>query len=140
MKTDPISAAIGYQLALQRVLKAQTMHDARKIASAALNVTFERPQEGIISVSSGYGRRTQQPFVEIGLANPTESANPSVQMIAHKARAIALRLLEAADAAESDGFIVSFLRQIGGLSDEQIGGLLVQFREYRDRQRAASET
>lgn len=135
MKTDPISAAHGCQLALRRVLKAQTLHEARKIASGALAIIFDPPQAGIVSVSSGYGHNTDKPFVEVGLANPTESANPAVQMLTHQARAIALQILEAADAAESDGFIVSFLRSVADLREEQLGQVLVQFRAYRDAQR-----
>lgn len=72
MKTDPISAAVGYRQALQRALQAKTHHEARKIIAQALEITFDPPTEGHISISSGWGANTQQAYVTIALANPAE--------------------------------------------------------------------
>ena len=63
MKTDPISAAVGYRQALQRALQAKTHHEARKIIAQALEITFDPPTEGHISISSGWGANTQQVYV-----------------------------------------------------------------------------
>jgi hypothetical protein len=132
MKTDPISAAHGYRMALERIMKAQTLHEARKHASSALAIVFDRPQDAHISIASGYGRNTHQPFVTIGIANPSESANPVVQITAAEARRQAHFILEAADAAESDGFLLGWLGK-QELSESQIALLLSDFRAYRER-------
>lgn len=135
MQTDPISAAHGYVLALRRVLKAQTLHEARKAASGALEITFTPPEEAHIGVASGFGHNTKQPFVTFSLANPTESANPTIQMTTQEARQIAIQILEAADAAESDGFLIGWLQEGTDISDAQLGRLIAEFRAYRARLR-----
>lgn len=138
MKTDPISAAGAYQMALKRIRSATTLQEARAIAQEGLGITFDTPEPNTISVSSGFGRTTQQPFVTIALASPIETANPAVQIVSDQARAIALQILEAADAAESDGFLVTWMTSssAGSLSDHQAAALLADFRAWRDRRRA----
>lgn len=131
MKTDPISAAAGYRLAFDRILRAKTLQEARQIASKALDIQFDRPTETHISVASGYGYTTKEPFVTIGIANPTESANPIVQVSTYDARLQAHFILEAADAAESDAFLVGWLGN-QELSEVQVATLLNDFRKYRE--------
>lgn len=138
MKADPISAAHAYRQALQAVMKAQTLHEARQRASKALDVTFDKPEDTHISVGSGYGHNTNQPFVTIGIANPTESANPIVQLPTDEARRQALTILEAADAAESDGFLITWLGN-QDLSLGQLATLLADFRAWREQWRKQSE-
>jgi hypothetical protein len=135
MKTDPISAGAAYRMALERVLRAETRQEARKLASAALAIPFDRPEAGTINVSSGYGMNTQQPFVTIALASPIETANPAVQLASSQAREIALQILEAAEAAEQDGFIVTFVTEAIGAPVEEAGKLLHLYREHRAAQR-----
>lgn len=136
MKTDPISAAAGYRMALERVLRAQGPHEMRQIASRALeSITFDKPEPGMLSVSSGWGHNTQQPYVTIALASPVETANPAVQLVSDQARQIAFQILEAAEAAEQDGFLVSFATQRIGVPIEQAGALLVEFRAWREARR-----
>jgi hypothetical protein len=132
--TDPISAAVGYRMALERIMKARVLHEARQIASKALAIQFDRPTGSHVSVASGYGHNTKEPFVTVGIANPTESANPVVQIATYDARKIAMHILEAADAAESDAFLVGWL---GGqsLTEAQVAALLNDFRQYRERRR-----
>jgi hypothetical protein len=135
MKTDPISAALGYRMAIERIMKVQTLHEARQIAAKALDIHFDRPTESHISVGSGFGHATREPFVTIGIANPTESANPIVQVSTYDARIQAHYILEAADAAESDAFLVGWLGDQQGLTENQIGALLADFRAYRESRR-----
>lgn len=135
MQTDPISAAHAYRMALEAVMQARVLHEARQAAQHALDITFTKPEPGQISVASGYGQNTKQPFVTIGIANPTESANPTVQLVVETARQIAMQILEASDAAESDGFIVKWLTSAAGLAPGQVGALLAEFRAYRERRR-----
>lgn len=135
MKTDPISAAIAYRMALQKIAKAPSLASAVREAQHALRHTFDRPEEGYLSITSGYGHNTKQPFVTFSLANPSESANPTIQMTADGARQQAHYILEAADAAESDGFVTEWLRDKADLNDQQLAGLLAEFRAYRAKLR-----
>lgn len=91
-------------------------------------------EEGIaIGISSGFGHNTQRPFVQILI----ERADWMTQMSPAEARDLALNLLQAADGAESDGFLVTFLRERIGVEDMRtIASLLVEFREYRRMQEA----
>lgn len=137
MNTDPISAAHGYQMALKAILKAQTLHEAKARASKALDITYDKPTDGHISISSTFGHNTQKPYVTIAIANQSESANPLVQLETDQARAVAIHILEAADAGEADGFLIGWLSSgTGDLSESQVAALLADFRAYRERRRA----
>lgn len=135
MKTDPTSAAVVYRMALDTISKAGSLATAVQLARRALETTFNRPEEGQIGISSGYGHATKQPFVTFSLANPTESANPTIQMTSAEARKQAHYILEAADAAESDGFLIEWMRHDGTISDGQMAALLSDFRAYREKLR-----
>lgn len=95
-------------------------------------------QDGLIgvAVSSGFGHNTRRPYVQVLI----EAADWSTQMSPATARELAFNLLTCADAAESDGFLVGFLREvIGADKPAALAGVLVQFREYRaELQRAYS--
>ena len=138
MKTDPISAAVTYRQYLQEISKAQTLHQARQAAARALQVEFHRPEPGQVSILSGFGLNSQQPFVSFAMANPQEVANPTVQIDVDTARRIAMEILEACDAAESDGFVITWLRETVELTDGAAAQLLQEFRAWRDKRRGAS--
>jgi hypothetical protein len=89
----------------------------------------DRPEEQRIAVNSGYGANTRQPFVELYLGTRM------VQLTPLKAREIAKYLLEAAEAAEGDGFLVEYISKLGELPTEQAAGVLVEFRQFREQQR-----
>lgn len=135
MKTDPVSAANAYRNALRQLLNASTLHGAKKIAAQALEITYTPPEAGMLSVQSGFGHATSQPFVTLGMANPTETANPTVQFGTDQARTVAHQILAAADAAESDGFLVEWVGALAGLDDAACATMLAQFREWRDARR-----
>lgn len=83
------------------------------------------------TVVSGFGHNTQRPFVEI-IIRPHEV---QTQMSPATARELAQNLLYAADAAESDAFLVTFMRQRIGVKDAKIiAGILMDFRKWRDEQ------
>lgn len=132
MKTDPISAAVVYRNALEEISRAASLSAAVRIAQRMLGFTFTRPEEGTVNIESGYGHNTHTPFVLFALANPSESANPFVQVDSGQARALAFQILEAADAAESDGFLIEWLRRNGTTDDRALGNLLADFRNYRE--------
>jgi len=89
-----------------------------------------------IMVTSGFGHNTQQPFVQMLI----QRADWMTQMSPETARELAQNLMTAADAAESDGFLVGFLRNTIGADDMRaVAGVLIEFREYREKRRKAEE-
>lgn len=90
-----------------------------------------------VMVTSGFGHNTQRPYVQVVI----EAADWSSQMPPEKARELAFNLLSAADAAESDGFLVTFLQQRIGVDDMRaLASVLVEFRDYREAQRYQQAT
>ena len=89
----------------------------------------KQPREKMILVSSGFGANTNEPFVQIEM----EELDRPKQMSPNEARALALNLLECADAAESDGFLVGFFRDELKQDRQGIAVILNDFRKYRRR-------
>lgn len=89
-------------------------------------------KEGTVLVTSGYGGNTRQPFVEVTLPG-----HKSMQFDPQSARDLALSLLEGAEAAEQDAFLVEFSMKEFGVSLAQAGTLLVKARESRDKRFAS---
>lgn len=87
--------------------------------------------EIVFWVSSGFGHNTQRPFVQVVI----DALDASAQMSPAEARSLALNLLEAAEAAESDAFLVTFLRDTIGAEDRSIASILTDFRQWRESQR-----
>lgn len=83
-----------------------------------------------VVVGSGFGATTRQPYVALSVNGQETKMTPA------KAREIAMMLLSAADAAESDGFLVEWMGAEAGLNDQQRVMLLREFRAYRDQERA----
>jgi len=81
----------------------------------------------VFSVSSGFGHRTQAPYVQVLI----EAADFITQMSPENARELAMNLLASAEAAEQDAFFISFLRKQIGANDRQVASLLTQFRDWR---------
>jgi len=61
------------------------------------------------------------------------------QMSPEEAREHAHAMLEAAEAAEQDAFLMHFAREIVGASQEDAAGLLMRFREFRARTTGKSQ-
>lgn len=85
-------------------------------------------EDGLIEVTSGYGASSQMPYVQ--LLNHKDDW--MVQLPAGSARELALNMLAAAEAAETDGSLVQFAIDRMGVAMEQAVGLLVDMREYRE--------
>lgn len=90
-------------------------------------------EQGItFEVSSGFGHNTQMPYVQVLI----QKADWMTQMSPEDARKLAFNLLQAADGAESDGFLVTFFRETIGIDDMRaVASLLVEFRDYRKKLR-----
>jgi hypothetical protein len=86
----------------------------------------------MIHVESGYGGNTRQPFVEI----KADKLKEPLQLSPEEARDLASNLLQAAESAEQDAFIVEFHSDfIEGTSEEKrnVGAvMLMEFRKWRD--------
>ncbi len=95
-------------------------------------------EQGIsFECSSGFGHNTQAPYVQVLI----KAADWMTQMSPADARRVAINLLQCADAAESDGFLIGFLQGIIGVEDMRaVVSLLVQFREYRETHRTKDES
>jgi hypothetical protein len=85
-------------------------------------------------VRSMYGAHTKQPIVII-----TMPGGESTQMRPEEARALALNILEAAEAAEGDGFIVEWSMAKLDLTPEQATILLREFRDWRKAHAAGED-
>lgn len=94
-------------------------------------------EEGVtFEVSSGFGHNTQSPYVQVLI----KKADWMTQMSPATARELAMSLFVAADAAESDGFLVGFLQKTIGVKDmSAIVSVLLQFREYREKQQGGGD-
>lgn len=92
-------------------------------------------------VTTIYGHGTQQPIVELRLPRPSkkqpldERQRNLVQMSVDEARDLAANLLQAAESAVQDAFIVDFMTTKVGLDMPAVAHLLKDFRTMRrDRQ------
>lgn len=82
-------------------------------------------------ITSGFGGNTNKPFVMV----EGEQIDTPIQFSPAEARDLAHNLLQAAEAAETDAFIVTFATDEIKFSREQVAGILVMFREFRDKMR-----
>lgn len=83
--------------------------------------------EGIVSSRTGAPKVTIRWGLQLAQLSPAE------------ARERALAVLECADAAESDAFLVTFLKEKINLPPDKYGVILNEFREYREQQRAKAQ-
>ena len=85
-------------------------------------------QEGdpVVRVSSAFGLNTRRPYL-------IEGADWMTLMSPDNARELAMNLLEAAEAAESDGFMVHFMKNAMEIDDDgAFASVLSEFRKYRE--------
>jgi hypothetical protein len=106
------------------------------------------PTELRLQVTAGFGAVSRVPFVQVevptalvgavfrrGPSGPVPDENMvCVQLTPDEARGLALNLLEAAEAALGDGFLLTFLEREAGMPVEQLMPLLRKFRGYRTQQ------
>lgn len=97
----------------------------------------EQTDEIVFSVTSGFGANLRQPYVQVLI----EAADFMTQMPPETARELALNLLTAAEAAEGDGFLMTFMQEYVGVTEvDQQAHMLHYFREYRDKLRYEQST
>jgi hypothetical protein len=102
----------------------------RTIGEAVMREIVKRdPRQGEISTQGIVSSQNGRPYVQLAIdISPT-------QFTPGKAREVALMLLEAADAAESDAVLMAFARESIGLDDVRAAQLLDQFRKSREKAR-----
>jgi len=87
-----------------------------------------------VTVTSGYGANTKRPFVAVQIGD-----RKPMQWSPDEARRVAALLLECADAAEGDAFLVSFALEKLGTDMQRAGMLLHEFRQWRERHREGGQ-
>ena len=80
-------------------------------------------------VSSGYGAHTRQSFVQLHHGDWTIQCSPD------EARQLAQSIVEAAEAAEQDGFLIEWAKQSIGVDDGAATQLLMEYRKWREARR-----
>jgi len=109
---------------------------------------MSEPREHRINVESIYGHNTRRPAVQVviprtarapimrpGPSGPVEDRDVfGVQLSVDEARDLALNLLQAAEGALGDGFVMDFFMREMDLSLEQAAPLMLKLRGYRARQ------
>lgn len=83
----------------------------------------------VFQVTSGFGHNTQQPFVAVTVGNKDFHA----QMSPEEAIDLAHNLLACAEAALTDAFLIGFFRKVIGNDDQAVAGLLLEFRDWREK-------
>lgn len=81
-------------------------------------------------VTTGFGHKTQKPFVAVTVGNK----DFHTQMSPEEAIDLAHNLLACAEAAQTDAFLITFLRKVVGTHDEAVMGILQEFRQWREQQ------
>jgi hypothetical protein len=78
-----------------------------------------------VRVTNGFGAKSQAPFVLLVLGDHMTQMSPA------KARELAGFLVECAEAADQDAFLVRFLRDTVGIEEEIVWGVMHSSREAR---------
>lgn len=81
---------------------------------------------------TGYGHNTHKPFVSLSY-----NGRKLAQMPPETAIDLAHNLLAIADASLAEAFLIGFMRDQVGLEMEHVAGLLMEFREWREKREDA---
>lgn len=91
----------------------------------------ENIEEGMLYAESMFGFNSRKPIVRISYGITFE-----VQVSPAEARHFAQSILEAAEGAETDAFMVNFMQtKVGFNEDQQIAAFMADFRKERDAAR-----
>jgi hypothetical protein len=84
---------------------------------------------GVIHVSTMFGAKAREPLVDI----VDEEKEYRIQLRVGEARALGLNILQAAEAAVSDGFLFQFFKEKLDTTDNQSAHMMNDFRKYRSK-------
>lgn len=91
----------------------------------------KQQEEQTIYTGSIFGANTQKPLVELAIGDA-----PGIQMDVATARLVAMRLLAAAEAAETDAILWKMAEELIGLEGDHRAAFLLTARQIRDELRA----
>lgn len=80
-----------------------------------------------IVCTSGFGHRTRQPYVQM----LCQAKDFITQMSPADARNLAMNLLQCAEAADGDAFLMTFAMERAGLDEKRAVQIMFDFREWR---------
>lgn len=80
----------------------------------------------LVRVTSAYGYRTRQPFVNVVIGDQLYG------WPADKAKEIGAMLIEVATAAEGDAFVFEWVEKTLGAGEERAAMILAEFRAWRE--------
>ena len=83
----------------------------------------------VINVSSGFGANTREPFVQIEMEYPKDHP---LQLHPDEARDLAMNLLQAAESADQDAFMIKFVSKDLKAGENAAAGILLEYRKFRD--------
>jgi hypothetical protein len=92
----------------------------------------EKKEPGTMMHQTGVNK-AGEPFVQLLLCQPGKPDQFIAQLSPQECRDHALAILEAAEAAEQDAFLVDFGRTEMKMSLEEAGAILLAFRAYREK-------
>jgi hypothetical protein len=120
-------------LAILDAVQVPAKHIAAFKAQAEA-VVAKKPRKSFddVTVSSGFGQKSQRGFVELTIDDTL------TQMDAKKAQEVGLMLLQASEAAQSDEIFVKLLDKFGITDPQKRGMLLLDLREMRQGTRGTS--
>lgn len=101
--------------------------EARLLGGAGKQRTNNQDHE--ITTSSGFGAKTEKPFVAIEMDGELWAQIPP-----ESARSLAYGLLVSAEAAEQDAFLAGFVQQELGGEKAHVGAILAAYRKWREGQ------
>ena len=83
----------------------------------------------VINVSSGFGANTREPFVQIEMEYPKDHP---LQIHPDEARDLAMNLLQAAESADQDAFMIKFVSKDLKAGENAAAAILLEYRKFRD--------
>lgn len=114
---------VGVSSALREKFRAQAVASLKFKARGHVEAA---DGSDAVTVSSGFGQKSQRGFVELTINEAMTQMDPA------KAREIGLMLLQGAEAAVSDEIFMSLMRDRVGITDaERLGRILLDLRELR---------
>lgn len=92
----------------------------------------EQPTEEVWAYSA-YGAKTGKPMVELRFRGQSVTISPA------DARRLALNILNAAEGANTDAWLVDFYHRRQGMPMERVAGLIQERRNWRDTREEADD-
>lgn len=90
---------------------------------------MQNEQKFHVNITSNFGFHTRKPFVGLAITG----ADVLINLSPEEARGIAMNLLECAESAETDAFMIQYLERLGMREEEKRVTVLIDFRKFREK-------